>query len=413
MKISRQRLPLVAIVVVNLLTLAAFAVAAASLSDRDEHRIVESLSGQKRASRVPISHPAPFRVEPLYDDPSVVGDEELRDVLEKVRPKFEFERLQPNFVEHALRAWGPSIEFHEPGVMDGPDMVMFLTDYGRHLASWGNDAAPLLVERPEGMAINWGRRPGESVHHDHWLACLAEAGLPLDTSIFGPQRRGDTLNDALQEALRDFDPNEGEIEWSVMAFGFWLPPDHTSWINRDGRRIDFDLLADVLMRGASRFGVCGGTHRVYSLMVLLRLDDEHRLLSPPMRDRVFEHLQGVRDAIAASQHPDGKWGTDWPDGVSAFRSPLREPAYRQVIATGHHLEWLAIAYPELQPDREVVRKAADWLVQTVRDTPDVELVAQYTFYSHVGNALALWRKTHPADAWRRLRIESQGLRVKG
>jgi hypothetical protein len=405
MKSHRHRLPLVAIIAVNLLTLAAFAVATGSLTHRGEHRIVEAFTAQQRAPRLPISHTKPFSVEPLYDDPSVVSDEELRDVLMKVRPRFAFERLQPNFVEHALRAWGPTIEFGEPGVMDGPAMVSFLTDYGRHLASWGNDASPLLVERPQGMAINWGNRPGESVHHDHWLACLTEAGLPLDTPIFGPQRRGDTLNDALQEALRDFDPDEREIEWSVMAFGFWLPPDHTSWTNRDGRRIDFDLLAEALMRGASRFGVCGGTHRVYSLMVLLRLDDEHRLLSLATRGRVFAHLQGVRDAIAASQHPGGEWGTDWPNGVTAFQSPLREPAYRQVIATGHHLEWLAIAYPELQPDREVVQKAADWLVQTVRDTSDDELMTQYTFYSHVGNALALWRKTHPADAWRRLRIE--------
>jgi hypothetical protein len=398
----RQRLPLVAIVVVNVFTLAAFAVAAASLSERGEHRVIEVLAEQKLASRLRISHERPFVVEPLYDDPSIVSDDDLRGVLEKVRPKFAFERLQPNFVEHALRAWGPTIEFNEPGVMDGPAMVAFLTDYGRHLASWGKDASPLLVERPQGMAINWGKRPGESVHHDHWLACLTEAGLPLDTPIFGPQRRGDTLNDALQEALRDFDPDEREIEWSVMAFGFWLPPDYTSWTNRDGRRIDFDLLAETLMRGASRFGVCGGTHRIYSLMVLLRLDDEHRLLSPPMRDRVFEHLKGVRDAISASQHPAGEWGTDWPNGVSAFQSPLKEPTYRQVIATGHHLEWLAIAYPELQPDREVVRKAASWLVQTVRDMPEADLIAQYTFYSHVGNALALWRKTHPAEAWQRL-----------
>ncbi|MBA3314847.1 MAG: hypothetical protein M3552_11725 [Planctomycetota bacterium] len=398
----RTRLPLLAIIAVNVVTLAAFAVAAASLTGRGERRVVEALSATTTAPRLPISHERPVMVEPYYDDPSVVSDEELRDVLEKVRPRFGMERLQPNYVEHALRAWGPSIEFHEPGVMDGPEMVLFLTDYGRHLASWGVRARPLLVERPQGIAINWGKRPGESVHHDHWLACLTEAGLPLETPIFGPNRRGDTLNDALQEALRDFDPNERETEWSVMAFGFWLPPDHQSWTNRDGRRIDFDLLAETLMRGASRFGVCGGTHRVYSLMVLLRLDDDHRLLSPPMREGVYEHLRRVRDAISLSQHASGEWGTDWPNGAAAYANPLREPAYRQVIATGHHLEWLAIAYPDLQPNREVVQRAADWLVQTVRDIPQEDLIGQYTFFSHVGNALSLWRKTHPAEAWPKL-----------
>jgi hypothetical protein len=397
-----RRLPLLTIVAINLVTLAAFTAAAASLSGRGERRIVEAVTEQQLAPRVAISHDRPFTVESYYNEPTIVSDEELKDVLDKIKPKFAAERLQPNYVEHALRAWGPSIQFHEPGVMDGPDMVMFLTDYGRHLASWGAQATPLLVERPQGIAINWGKQPGESVHHDHWLACLTEAGLPLETPIFGPNRRGDTLNDALQEALRDFDPNERETEWSVMAFGFWLPPDHKSWTNRDGRRIDFDLLAETLMRGASRFGVCGGTHRVYSLMVLLRLDDDHELLSPAMRERVYEHLRGVRDAIGRSQHPSGEWGSDWPNGITAFRSPLKEPASRQVIATGHHLEWLAIAYPDLQPDREIVRKAAKWVIDTVRNTPPDELMAEYTFYSHVGNALALWRKTHPADAWPKL-----------
>jgi hypothetical protein len=252
------------------------------------------------------------------------------------------------------------------------------------------------------VQINWGKKPGESVHHDHWLACLTEAGVPLDTPIFGPNRRGDTLEDALQEALRDFDPNERETEWSVMAFGMWLPPDHKSWTNRDGRHIDFNLLAETEMRGASRFGVCGGTHRVYSLMALLRLDDEYKLLAPPVREAVYDHLRGVRDAITLSQQEAGNWGTDWPNGKSAHDRPLDEPNYRRVIATGHHLEWLAIAYPDLHPNRDVVRKAAAWLVKTTRDIPQEELLGQYTFFSHVGNALSLWRKTHPADAWPKL-----------
>ena len=144
-------------------------------------------------------------------------------------------------------------------------------------------------------------------------------------------------------------------------------------------------------------------HRVYSLMVLLRLDDEYKLLTPAVRDDVYKHVEGVRDAIVASQNEDGRWRSDWPDGESARRNPIDEPLYRQVIATGHNLEWLAIAYPELQPDREVVRRAAAWAIQTTRDTPQEALLSQYTFFSHVGNALALWRKTHPADAYPKLR----------
>ena len=399
----RRRRWLVAVVAVQVVVVAALTVAAATLSDRGQRRIIEAVTGEATAAPLAVSHKQPFQIEPLYDDPSVVSDEELRDVLAKVRPLFDRTTLQPNYVEHALRAWGSTIEFNDPAVMDGPEMVAFLTDYGAHLASWDRvpDARPLIVEQPGGIGINWGREPGVSVHHDHWLASLTEAGLPLDTPIFGPNRRGDTLNDALQEAIRDYDPNERETEWSVMAFGFWLPPDHTAWTNGEGRRVDFNLLAETLMRGDMRFGVCGGTHRVYSLMVLLRIDDQTRILDPAMREAVYEHLRVVRDRITLNQNEDGSWGTNWPSETRLPR-PLEEPLSRQVIATGHHLEWLAIAYPDLQPNRDAVRRAADWLVKTVREVPQDEVMSQYTFYSHVGNALALWRKTRPADAWTNL-----------
>ena len=412
----RRRLPIAAIVAVNVFALAAFAAGAASLSDRGSRRLSEAVNGRTSAPRVEVARRLPWTIDPLYDDPTVVSDEELRDVLAKVRPKFRRERLGPNHVEHALRAWGGTVRFGDPAVMDGPDMVTYLTDHGRQLASWKAEpaAVPLLIERPDGVAVNWGKLPGESVHHDHWLACLTEAGLPLDTPIFGPSRRGDTLEDALQEAVRDFDPAERETEWSVLAFGLRLPPETTSWTNRDGRRVDFDLLAETLMRGDERFGVCSGTHRVYSLMVLLRLDDRFHFLAPRVREAVLAHLRGVRDLITAAQWEDGRWAGDWSRGAASRRTAAQAAAegqagageadYKQVIATGHHLEWLAIAYPELHPDRDAVRKAADWLVAQVRAVPEEQLLGQYTFYSHVGNALALWRKTRPAEAWGQLSI---------
>ena len=35
----------------------------------------------------------------------------------------------------------------------------------------------------------------------------------------------------------------------------------------------------------------------------------------------------------------------------------------------------------------------------VAQTP-AQILERYTFFSHVGNACALWRNTHPADFWR-------------
>ena len=119
---------------------------------------------------------------------------------------------------------------------------------------------------------------------------------------------------------------------------------------------------------------------------------------------MFDHLKSVRDLILVSQFPDGHWPPNWPAGRAAVENPRPDADFKDVkdvIATGHHLEWLAIAPPELHPPRAMVQKAARWLIDNTTSQPDAEIYDKYTFYSHVGNALALWRKTHPAAFWRK------------
>ncbi len=203
-------------------------------------------------------------------------------VLAQVRPRFDRARLRANYVEHALRAWGIDAEFGDPEVMSGAAMKDFLVDHGKFLASWGPDIRPLLIDQPQGVGIRWGTEECASVHHDHWLACLTEAGTPLDEPIFTPSRQLRTFKDALQQGLRDFRLDERETEWSAMAFGLWIAP-VKSWQTGDGRTLSFDLLAQRLIRGHKRFGVCSGTHRLYSLMLLYRLDDDHGILSPSVK----------------------------------------------------------------------------------------------------------------------------------
>lgn len=207
-----------------------------------------------------------------------------------------------------------------------------------------------------------------------------------------------TIGDVVQESLRDFRLDERETEWTAMAFGLWIPPAR-SWTGGDGRQYSFDLIARRLMRGHKEKGVCSGTHRVYSLMLLIRLDEEFDILSDGLHAEAYGYLEDVRDAIIAAQFEDGHWPSNWPEGAAAVDEPIDDPVYRQVIATGHHLEWLAIAPRDLHPPDEQIRRAAEWVIRTTVEQPVDDILARYTFYSHVGNALALWRNTHPADFW--------------
>lgn len=398
MKLRRSHAT-VALLFVQAATLTAFglAYALASSAAKDELRRVVTRTDAPPLPAIPRNEP--LSVRPLYDRPDFVSDDDLAAVLRHVQPRFSREELKPNFVEHALRVWGVDARFADPDVLSGREMLDFLTNNASYTQSWKDKVDPLLDVRPTGIAIRYGADLCASVHHDHWLACLTEAGVHLDTPVYAPGRHDATIADVLHEALRDFRLDERETEWTAMAFGFWLSPTR-EWTGSEGRRYSFDLLADRLLRGDQKLGVCSGTHRVYSLVVLLRLDDQFDILTDDARSRVFAHLERVRDEITASQFDDGHWPSNWPDGAAAVLHPLEDELHEQVIATGHHLEWLAIAPPELHPPDEQIRKAARWAIDTTVSQSPEEIVKRYTFFSHVGNALALWRSRRPAEFWK-------------
>ena len=223
--------------------------------------------------------------------------------------------------------------------------------------------------------------------------------MTLETPVYGPGRRGDSIETVLREALRDFKLDEREAEWTAMAFGLWLPPTHT-WTGADGRQFSFDLIASRLTARECETGVCVGTHRVYSLVLLMRLDDQYpEVLSDAIRSEVNAHLEQVRDWIRVAQLPDGHWPGNWPQGADAVAQPREDKLSTQIIATGHHLEWQAIAPAHLRLSDKQNRKAVEWLLTTMRGHSNAQILQNYTFYTHVGNAFALWRKSRPTPYW--------------
>ena len=341
-------------------------------------------------------------VTPLYNEPDLVTDTQLAIVLKKLIPRFSRSHLRPNLMEHALRTWGHTIEFRNPDAISGVWMAEFLTDAAKHLSSWDGKVRPLLEDTPEGVHIRFAEDTAASVHHDHALAALTEAGLKLDAPVFTTMRPLQ-LRHVLTEALRDFRLDEPETEWSSMCFSLWLAPQEISqWHNGSGRMITLDMLADRLMRSHKRIGVCLGLHRVYTLTLMLRLNETHggKLLKPETVAATEQFLTEVRDTIVASQWPDGSWNSQWSEGADCHQKvDPAEKMSKRVIATGHQLEWLAIAPQKFHPPRECVQKAVSWLITNVENTPQAEIDQNYTFYSHVAKALCLWRGTSPAEFW--------------
>ncbi|MCP4509253.1 MAG: hypothetical protein GY826_23005, partial [Fuerstiella sp.] len=175
--------------IVQGLFIVAFTIAWFFLSPNQQRRISADIQSGRPLVDVKFTNQTPATVAPFYDDETVVSDEELAAVLTKVLPRFSREKLRPNYLEHALRIWRAEIEFNSPDLVSGPQMAEFLVNTGQYLASWGDDSEPILELEPGGVRVRWGGNADTSVHHDHMLASMAEAGVTLDTPVFTPARQ--------------------------------------------------------------------------------------------------------------------------------------------------------------------------------------------------------------------------------
>ncbi len=364
------------------------------------HRVRE----QDGERALPALRNQPREVLPEYDDAEVVSDAQLRAFLARLGLPSKGAGTNIGAVDHSLRMWGANQRFDDPELMSSAQMRRLLVDHSRFVEVLGADRPPLLLD--DGEAIRFRTQEGlaTSSHYDHTLATLAEIGTPLDFPVVTPRRRA-TLRAVLEQALRDFSLNQAEYEWSALSFALYLEP-VAGWFTTEGQWVSFDRIADRIMRETLSRGVCAGNHRLYALTSFLRLDEQIQaggdapMLSPEARAKIVDHLRGVTASFVRHQHVDGFWNGDWPTSTPPSSEPGDEPMdsmNTRLIVTGHVLEWWALAPPELHPPHPVLTAAGQWLVRTVEALSDQEVERYYSFLSHAGRALALWRGRLPGE----------------
>ena len=366
-------------------------------------------SGEIRARRaLPELREVPLTVRPRYDDSRVVTDQQLEMVLAKLRPKLRLKRVRMNHVDHALRFWGASAQFKDRQFLSGEEMRRLLVDHTEFVRYWGPKSRPFLVANEDG-SIQVRQRQGHatSSHEDHTLACLAEVGTPLSFPI-RTTAGVNSLRELVEQALVSFSLNQVEYEWSGLVFALYVKPTN-HWVSTEGQAISFDSIAERLMRLRYHKGVCFGNHRLHTLTVMLRVDEQERILSAEMRKEIITHLLNATKRLVKNQDPTGCWDQNWPykkpDEKLAHK--MQDSLSRRILATGHALEWWAFAPPEVLPPRQVIVKAGQWMARTVTEMSDKDIQKGYTFLTHAGRALALWRGGFTADVWRRLKNKTK------
>ncbi|QDT27275.1 hypothetical protein Enr10x_25910 [Gimesia panareensis] len=350
----------------------------------------------EQARQLPTLRLNPLTVAPEYDRPEIVSDQDLSDVLSRLRPQFRGKQPRINHVDHALRFWGLEAEFDDPKSLSGIEMRDILLDHRRFGQVWGAKTKPLLVRNENGLRARVQEGLETSSHEDHTLATLAEVGTPADYPIVLAQGET-TLAEMIQESLKSFSLNQVEYEWSALVFALFLDSPE-SWTTSEGQRIDFDAISERIMRQQPTKGVCYGNHRLHALVMILRVDEQTPILSKEGRQKVIDYLKGITDRLVKSQSAEGYWDKNW-DGTELDLSTEQKftPRARRALATGHAMEWWALAPPEVLPPDETLIKAGHWLVQTIQKMPESEIKSSFTFLSHAGRALALWRGKFPAQ----------------
>lgn len=354
------------------------------------------------ARQLPPLRAQPLEIRPVYDQAVVVDDEQLKRVLLKLRPRNMQEKSRINHIDHALRFWGLPAKFNDPTLFDGEELRAVLTNHARFAKLYGEKAKALLLDTRGGVRVRVAEGVMSSSHVDHTLAGLAEVGTPLDFPISTPTKQV-TYRQFLEQSLRDFSLNQVEYEWSTMAYALFLPP-AKSFHTTEGQEVSFDLLAERIMRQELPQGVCFGNHRLYSLVLLLRIDEEAGpILSPEKRETIITFLADMTQRLMRSQNMAGYWDGDWPTG-SAGDKPEKtsgDTMSDRILATGHALEWWAMVpastATRLHPPRDVLARAGQWIVKTVDDLSVEQTENYFTFLSHAGRSLALWRKQFPYE----------------
>lgn len=353
-----------------------------------------------RLPAVPKLTNKPRVIMPEYNLPMVVSDEQLQTVLTKIHPKFPTTPPKTNFVDHALRMWGTSIEFDDFS-LNGAQLRELLLKYEVFENAWGANEPPLLKQSEFGISVRTQEGRSTVSHVDHLIGTLSEIGTTLDHPIFLKTRNG-TVKDLHNHMFKSFALNQKEYEWTALAWAFYADGPST-WYTSDKQAITFDNMARRMMRQEQPQGVCYGQHRLYSMTIMLRADDQAKeagqpLLEPETREMIIDYLGSMTAKLYRTQSLEGHWDANWPDTSKAISDPQTDPLSRRILATGHTLEWWAMAPAELHPPRETIVRAGQWLANVIGEMEPAKIEKNYTFLTHAARALALWRGKLPDQA---------------
>ncbi len=316
----------------------------------------------------------PVAVCPLRDDRSVVSDSQLSHVCSRSLFATEYQ------TGDLLRSTTFRAQTASLGIIREAGLARSLATAGWLGLSTDTVIRTESGERPIGTLL-------QQLWREFRLGAtpVRQGSVRKGSARQGPVAVAGSRPDLDREGSRAEGPHP--LAASLLAFAFYLPESRV-WNDAEGGRVSFDRLAELVVsrerprhvgRAETEEDVRAELERLWSLAVLLRIDDQQSLLTAKSRSRVVTGLQLATSQLCAAQHRDGSWDEAWwleptlkstehraarelqGESRAMERFVARSASAARLFTTARILEWWALAPREALPPQDVPARATRWL----------------------------------------------------
>lgn len=228
-----------------------------------------------------------------------------------------------------------------------------------------------------------GSKRGQG-HRDQWLAYLNSCDLPIDQviqTIDGPRRLDLWLRQMEWDVPLNF---EREYSWTLMSIIPYRETTHR-WIARDGNTYSIESLLRSELDQLSPSSACGGSHRLTAVATALR-----------KRNAEGGAITGVWSDAQSMLEIAMETAFDFQNADATFSSNYFERAgwsldlATAIGTTGHTLEFIAVAAPNLFVTEPRVQRAANKLCEMLELTAELDLECGALY--HALSGLQIYRQ---------------------
>ncbi len=233
-----------------------------------------------------------------------------------------------------------------------------------------------------------GSKAGQG-HADQWLAVLSQCNLTAEQTIQVEQDEV-TMRGFVEQVQQDVPRNlKQEFSWTLIGLTAYLPTT-AEWTASDGKTWSIEKLVEIEADQELASSACGGTHRLIGLATAL---ERHQSSQGEMSPSWMSAKQAITQAIAHAEHHQNK--VDGSFSIHYFERPGNSPDLAQNLgATGHVVEFLAVALSDEEIQQPWVGQAVDYLCEVFEKTERIDLECGALYHAAHGLKLYHQRMTN-------------------